>query len=287
MGDFSVIGVWRERASSLMTTATSLPLRRKTTFYGSLQIQVRVIGALFMRDVIARFGRHGLGFLWLFLEPMMFAVGVTIIWSYTSHTQGSIPIAAFILTGYSGLVLWRNLVNRLMAGVASNKGLLYHRNVKIIDLLYARGLMEFIACTVSFILLTIIFSALGLTSLPDDPLKAFFGWVLYAWFSFAFGLVAAFMGSANEIFDRIAHILMYLSMPLTGGFVMVGWMPPEVQDILLMSPLVHAMELLREGYFGMSIKAEYSISFTVIVNLCLTLVGLILVRSIKRKLIDD
>jgi ABC-type polysaccharide/polyol phosphate export permease len=95
------------------------------------------------------------------------------------------------------------------------------------------------------------------------------------------------MGSANEIFDRVAHILMYLSMPLTGGFAMVTWLSPEVQEILLMSPLVNGMELLREGYFGMSIKAKYSISYVVIVNLCVTLVGLILVRSIKRKLIDD
>ena len=270
-----------------MTKAATLPLHRKTTFYGSLQIQLRVIGALFMRDVIGKFGRDGLGFLWLFLEPMMFAVGVTIIWSYTAHTQGNIPVAAFILTGYSGLVLWRNLVNRLMAGVASNKGLLYHRNVKVIDLLYARSVMEFAACTISFILLSVIFAALGLIALPDDPLKTLVGWVLYAWFSCAFGLVAAYMGSSNEIFDRVAHILMYLSMPLTGGFAMVTWLSPEVQNILLMSPLVNAMELLREGYFGMSVKAEYSVSYTLAVNLCLTLVGLILVRSIKRQLVDS
>jgi capsular polysaccharide transport system permease protein len=287
VGNLSVVGRWRKRASSLMTIATSLPLRRKTTFYGSLQIQFRVIGALFMRDIIAKFGRHGLGFLWLFLEPMMFAIGVTIIWSFTAHSQGNIPVAAFILTGYSALVLWRNLVNRLMAGVASNKGLLYHRNVKVIDLLYARSVMEFAACTISFVLLSFIFAALGLMTLPDDPLKTLIGWVLYAWFSFAFGLVAAYMGSSNEIFDRVAHILMYLSMPLTGGFAMVTWLPPDVQNILLMSPLVNAIELLREGYFGMSVKAEYSVSYILVVNLCLTLAGLILVRSIKRQLIDS
>jgi capsular polysaccharide transport system permease protein len=270
-----------------MTKSILLPLRHQTTFYQSLQIQLRVISALFMRDIIAKFGRHGLGFLWLFLEPMMFAVGVTIMFSFVSHTQGSIPITAFILTGYSCLVLWRNLVNRLMAGVVSNKGLLYHRNVKIIDLLYARGVMEFVACTMSFVFLSLIFSALGLVSLPDDPLKAFVGWLLYAWFSFAAGLVAAYMGSSNEIFDRIAHILMYLTAPLTGGFAMVTWTSPEAQRVLLMSPLVNAIELLREGYFGMSVNAVYSISYLVTVNLCLTLVGLILVRSIKRQLVDS
>ena len=67
---------------------------------------------------------------------------------------------------------------------------------------------------------------------------------------------------------------------------MVGWMPVEVQNILLMSPLVNAVELLREGYFGMSVKAQYSVSYTVMVNLCLTLVGLILVRNIHRQLLD-
>jgi ABC-type polysaccharide/polyol phosphate export permease len=67
---------------------------------------------------------------------------------------------------------------------------------------------------------------------------------------------------------------------------MVGWLPVEVQNILLMSPLVNAVELLREGYFGMSVKAQYSVSYTVTVNLCLTLVGLILVRNIHRQLLD-
>ena len=287
MGNFGVVSVWRERASSLRTKEILLPLPRKTTFYESMQIQLRVIGALFMRDIIAKFGRHGLGFLWLFLEPMMFAVGVTIIWSFSSHQQGDIPMSAFVLTGYSCMVLWRNVVNRLMAGVASNKGLLYHRNVKIMDLLYARAVMEFVACTMSFLLLTLAFSALGLCSFPDDPLKVIIGWAFYAWFAFAFGLVAAYMGSSSEIFDRVAHILMYLSVPLTGGFAMLSWVPPEVQNILLMSPLVNAMELLREGYFGLSIKAKYSIFFLVSVNLCLTLVGLILVRHIQRMLIDD
>ena len=61
----------------------------------------------------------------------------------------------------------------------------------------------------------------------------------------------------------------------------------EVKNILLMSPLVNSIELLREGYFGASVKAEYSVSYTLVVNLSLTLVGLILVRSIKRQLIDS
>ncbi len=123
--------------------------------------------------------------------------------------------------------------------------------------------------------------------MADDPIKVFVGWILYAWFAFAAGLIATYMGSSSETFDRVAHVLLYLVMPLTGGFSMVAWVPPGVQNILLMSPLVNAMELLREGFFGMSVNAIYSVSYVLTVNLCLTLAGLILMRSVKRQLVSS
>jgi ABC-2 type transport system permease protein/capsular polysaccharide transport system permease protein len=42
-----------------------------TSLRHSFEIQRRVIGALLMREVITRFGRHNIGFLWLFVEPMI------------------------------------------------------------------------------------------------------------------------------------------------------------------------------------------------------------------------
>ena len=53
-----------------------------TTFLRSLKIQIRVIKALSKRDILSRFGREGLGFLWLFLEPAMFTVGVAALFTF-------------------------------------------------------------------------------------------------------------------------------------------------------------------------------------------------------------
>lgn len=262
---------------------------RRDSFIESLRIQGRVIGALFLREIITRYGRNGLGFLWLFLEPMMFSVGITILWTVTgmAHTQGNtMSVAGFALTGYSSIVLFRNMVNRLSNNTSANKGLLYHPNVRVVDLIYARALLEFAACTMSLMLLSVVFWGLGLMALPVDPLKVVVAWLLFSWFVMGFGMVAAFMGESSEIFDRIIHIIMYLSLPLTGAFNMVSWMPANVQNILLYSPLVHAVEMLREGYFGESIAATYSISYLFEVNLVVTLIGLILIRNIRRNLID-
>ncbi len=275
-------------------TPGSRPTRQlrppRDSFIESLKIQVRVIWALFLREIITRYGRHGLGFMWLFLEPMMFSVGVTILWSVGGmvHMQGNtMPIAGFALTGYSAMVLWRNMVNRLANNTTYNKGLLYHPNVRVIDLIISRGFLEFAASSMSLVLLTIVFWSLGLMDLPVDPLKALVAWTLFAWFVFGAGMVAAFLGESSELFERLVHVILYLALPLTGAFTMVTWMPPAIQNVLLLSPLVHGVEMLREGYFGMAIHAEYSVLFLFVVNMSITLIGLILIRNIKRQLIDD
>jgi ABC-type polysaccharide/polyol phosphate export permease len=183
-------------------------------------------------------------------------------------------------------MLWRGMTSRLLNAVKANKGLLYHRNVKVIDLCFSRAFIETIACGTSLVFVTFAFWGLNIVSLPADPLKVFVGFIFYAWFSFNVACMFAYMYSANEVIERLSHVLLYLTLPLLGGFYMVSWMPDSVQSFLLMSPLVNAIELLREGFFGLNSGAQYSISYIVNLNLPLTLVGLLLLRKIKRQLID-
>ena len=95
----------------------------------SWRIQRRVIWALLLREILTRYGRHNIGFLWLFVEPMLFTVGVTALWTATKSVHGSnLPIVAFAVTGYSGVLLWRNMPTRCVLAIDPNLGLLYHRN---------------------------------------------------------------------------------------------------------------------------------------------------------------
>ncbi len=267
------------------TSSTNQQMNAKnSSLRASLSIQMRVLGALLMREIITRYGRHNVGFLWLFIEPMMFSIGITILWSYTSHTQGIIPVAGFALTGYSAIVLWRNMVGRLANTSSANQGLLYHSQVKVLDLILSRAFLEAAAVSISFITLSFAFTAIGLMSLPVDPLQTVIAWVLLIWFVIGAGMIAAYAGETSEVFDRIWHVIMYLTLPFTGAFGMVSWLPPAVQEILLWSPMVHAVEMLREGYFGGGVNAIYSVFYLMSCNLVLTLVGLVLIRKIRRNL---
>ena len=85
----------------------------RTSFARSLRIQLRVIGALLMREIITRYGRANLGFVWLFVEPMIFTLGVTALWAgFGLHKHSALPIVAFGVTGYSSVLLWRNCASR-------------------------------------------------------------------------------------------------------------------------------------------------------------------------------
>jgi capsular polysaccharide transport system permease protein len=139
------------------------------TLRNSLAIQRRVIGALLMREVITRFGRHNLGVLWLVAEPMMFTVGVATLWTLSGQNHGaSIPIIAFAISGYSSVLMWRNAVGRCNSAIQSNINLLYHRNVRVIDVLITRILLEEAGATASFIVLALFFTLTEWIAPPQD-----------------------------------------------------------------------------------------------------------------------
>ena len=98
---------------------------RRSSFFTSLAIQRRVIGALLLREVITRFGRRNIGVLWLVVEPMTFTLGVTAFWTLARLNHGSsLPIVAFAITGYSSVLMWRNTVSHCNTAVRSNFNLL-------------------------------------------------------------------------------------------------------------------------------------------------------------------
>lgn len=268
----------------------SSPLRSFSLveFLQAAKVQVRVIKALILREMITRFGRHNIGFLWMFVEPMMFSIGITILWTYIGgHAKGTIPVAGFALTGYSAIVAWRNSVGRISSSIKANKALLYHRVVTIFDIAISRALLEWAAVTVSFATLTIVFTELGLMNLPVDPLQAVIAWVLLGWFVIAAGLIAVYLDERSEIFERVWHVAMYLTLPFTGAFTMVSWLPEAAQTILLYSPMVNAVEMLREGYLGSGINAKYSISYVLTCNLMLTGTALLLLQRVKKIITAD
>lgn len=254
----------------------------------SWAIQRRVIGALLMREVLTRFGRHNIGFLWMFVEPMMFTLGVTALWSYTKELHGSsLPIVAFALTGYSTVLLWRNMPARCIGAIQPNLSLLYHRHVKVIDILIARLLLEGGGATMSFAMLSLVFISIGMLEPPENILQVMAGWLMLAWFGVALALVIAALAELSEMVEKLWHPISYLLFPLSGAAFLVDALPKAAQNAVLYLPMVNACEFVREGFFGSKIHAHYDMGYMIIVNALLTLSALMMLQRVSREVIPE
>jgi capsular polysaccharide transport system permease protein len=252
------------------------------TLWESFRIQRRVLGALFMREILTRYGRHNIGFLWLFAEPMIFTLGVTILWNIIgAHKGEGITITAFVLTGYSTVLLWRNMPSRCANALQPNYSLLFHRQVKPIDILLTRIALEGIGATASFVILAVVFHALGLVPLPHDHLKLWSAWLLLAWFAAGISLIIGALSERSEVVDKLWHPAMYLLIPLSGSFFIVETLPPHVREAVLVNPSVHCAEMFRAGFFGPGHVWHYDILYVVSVNMVLTLLGLCMIRGLR------
>ena len=255
------------------------------SLFRSLAIQRRVLHALMMREIITRFGRENLGVLWLVAEPMLFTLGVTTLWTAAGLHHGSpIPIVAFAVTGYSSVLMWRNSTSRANTAVAQNKPLLYHRNVQVIDVMLTRIVLEVGGATASFLVLSLFFTYIGWMPAPENLLEVVFGWFMLAWFGTSLALLIGAATTFSEIVDRLWHPASYLLFPLSGAAFMVEWVPTNMQNVVLLLPMVHGTEILREGYFGAAVRTHYDIGYMAACCLVMSLSGLYLVRQASRRL---
>lgn len=253
-----------------------------TSLAQSWKIQRGVFGALLMREVLTRYGRHNIGFLWLFVEPMMFTLGVTALWSIAKMDQASaLPIVAFAITGYSSVLLWRNMPARCISAVEPNLPLLYHRNVKLIDIFLARLVLEVAGATMSFVGLILLFWSTDLLRLPENILLVTLAWIMLAWFGSGLALLLGSLAWSSEIVEKLWHPASYILFPLSGAAFLVDSLPPAAQEIILFLPMVHGVEMLREGYFGSVVTARYDLGYFAFCNAGLTIAGLLRVRAIS------
>jgi ABC-2 type transport system permease protein/capsular polysaccharide transport system permease protein len=249
----------------------------------------RVIGALLLREMLTRYGRNNIGFLWLFLEPMLF-VALVVGVRATIQSAGfalNIPVVAFALTGWTSLLLWRNMPGRCIGAHKSNLSLLYHRPVTILDVYIARVLIEFLAVTTAFVALAIGCYAMDWTPAPEDVLQVLVGWLLLAWFGVGLGWTIGALSERAPIVENLWRPFSYILMFCAGVFFLADSLPSNVREIFLWLPMLNALEYLREGWFGSMFRAHYDILYIVECNLLLTFTGLSLVRQVGTDVTEE
>lgn len=251
---------------------------------GALGVQRRVIGALVLREMQTRFGRHNLGFLWLFAEPLMLALAISGMHAASGHhLPNGISTFVFSVMGYVPYFMFRSIVNRAAGAIHANLTLMFHRQVTILDVMIARSLLEAASCMGVIVILLAVFGAV-MGEWPVNPLLLGYAMLLSALIGHGLALIVAAVTSQSEVVDRFVHAFTYLMMPLSGAFFMADILPPETRELFLWIPLPHIHEALRASFFGDRIVSHYDLFYATSWVVVLNILGLLALRSVRPKL---
>ena len=221
------------------------------SFLTALRVQMRVLGALILRELHTRYGRENVGYLWMFLEPMMLATVIGLMHYESGHSPagGDIKPLPFGVIGYTTFILFRGIVSRAEGALEANAPLLYHRSVTIIDIVFSRALLEFASVFTVFAVLMTLITFAGLADPPARPLYLILGWALMWWFCIGQALVITAITYERRTLGRLVHPYTYFMTGLSGAFYMVSWLPPGIREWAEWLPTTTVFETVRYGWF--------------------------------------
>jgi capsular polysaccharide transport system permease protein len=241
-------------AESTLYDGTSLARWRR-----GLKIQRRVLVALMVRQLMTKYGRNNIGFLWIILEPMILCSGVLLVRSFIQGgEENGVSLIALLITGYLPLTLWRHLTNAGVTILRRSGNLLYHRDISLFDCCLATLFNEIGGTTFAALIVYYALYSLNLIQPFYDIGVALCGWLLMGLLSFAVMMVFAVMTEYWEASERFIQPIQYLILPLCGFMFMVSWLPHYAQNLAWYLPTVHCYEMVRDGMFGPSVPTYYA-----------------------------
>ncbi|MBU2964985.1 ABC transporter permease [Amphritea sp. 2_MG-2023] len=219
----------------------------------SWQVTWSVWHAMFMREILARATGNRMAWFWMLFEPIAVIGLMVSIRTLVLGREQVVLNAEFIpwlIIGLMGFFLFRDNMMRLMGAVDANRGLFAYRQVKPIDSVIVRSLVEGSVRSFVFLLFIAAGMLLGMEMNPDTPLLAIWAWFSLWMFGFGIGLT---LSAVNKLVPELGNIARLLSLPLllvSGVIIPFSVVPYNLREYFLWNPIPHGLETLREGFFS-------------------------------------
>jgi len=253
------------------------------SLFECVRTQLRVVGALVVREMQSRYGKRDLSLLWVFLEPLVLSLVIGLFHTLIGSHRTMRRVFEFYAMGYLLFFMMRSVVNRGSGSLVQNLNLLAHRRITPLDVFIARGVIELLTTALVMAIFQIGLLAWG-ADMPVSPIQMLGALLLMLLLvqglAFLVGSIAALFPSI----ERLTHVFTYLMLPVSGAFWMIDSLPRWAADIVIWVPFVHIFEFMREGQFGDLYTYIYDLNYVMFWILGLNLVGMTALRSVRRHL---
>ena len=250
------------------------------TLENNSRVMSRVIFGLMLRESRTRYGTSDLGYLWALIDP---AMQMAVLWFVFILLNRQPPVPAsmpvFLMTGILPYFFWKNCATRGASAASSNLPLLTYPQVKVLDVVIARVVLDI----ATFIVVTVVF----VVALRFSTGEHFVDWVrvpfvlatgVLALFYFSF-CTAVLTSSIGRIWRPWPQVFGYASRPLyftSGIFFTLGSLPSNFKAFAVYNPIAHALEWVRTGAIPGFVSTLYNPWYVLSFATVMLLIGLMI-----------
>jgi len=218
----------------------------------AFSIQRDVVFAIFVREMITRFSTYTLGNIWLVLEPLLMMILFMLIFGARGRGAfGFVEAPVFIFAAFLPFrILWTATMRQCASARGSAKGLLEYRQVRLFDVFMARTFIEGGLFIVVGIILGLGMMWLDYEPWPNNLLLTLSYCVILWLMAASFGMLAGMIGSVAREVEKLVSMLTMPLMFMSAVFFPMSIVPKQYWVYLTWNPILHAMELIREAWFG-------------------------------------
>ncbi|WP_338011783.1 ABC transporter permease [Methylobacterium sp. Leaf399] len=247
------------------------------------EVYLHVMRALMLRDMRTRFGGSHFGYFIVVLWPVVHIFMLVAIYTFRHMPSPmSLPVTMFIASGAVPCLMFQYISREVMKSVMMNKPLTYYPQVKLIDVLFARIVVEIVTGFLGLLIVFAILIALGYDPRPADPFVAVQAYTMAIMLGIGIGTINVGIVSFFPAW-AMGYVLFSIIMYATSGvFFLPSLLPEKIYAIMKYNPLVQIIEWMRLAYepnIGFSVDYTYMVLW---VCVSLTL-GLMLERFVVRK----
>lgn len=252
------------------------------------RITLSVWHALLLREAVARmFGRRAAA-LWLFLEPVAGIVFMLFIFTVLrTRYVGGMDTLLWLSSGLLSFYLFRRTAAQGAAAVGANLALYTYRQVKPVDTVLTRCVLEGV---LMLLIAGLVFGVLALVDVPlqlHSPLQVMVSLLCLWCLGIGWGLTVSV---ATELVPEMGNVLNLLMMPLmlvSGVVFPLSAIPYPWREWLMVNPVSHGVEGVRVGispyyHHTPELNLNYLLGFTLV----LVFLGLVLQRRLRSRLVS-
>jgi capsular polysaccharide transport system permease protein len=246
-----------------------------------------VWSALLLRESVMRLSSTRGAWFWLLLEPVWHIGYMMVLFSVIRVRHiGGIETSIWTMVGLLAFFVFRRTATQAMNAVGANRALYTYRQVRPVDTVVTRSILEGLLMTAVSTILVAATALAGVDILPDDPirvLQVFFGLWL---FGAGFGLVTSVITELTPEIGRVIGLAMTPLYFISGVMFPVSAVPFPYRNWVMVNPLAHGIEAARSAFAPhYHAVSETSIGYLYAWALASVFLGMALHRRFATKLV--